>query len=135
MRVQTSFEKFAQLTHGGLFAFCLMALRILLGVAALGLATAVPLADMSWLHAVAGVVGLSFLAGLVVRPNALLGVVALVFVLATEATNLEGSVKIIGLMLLLGLFAAGGSSHILGLDGLILRNLRRPGRVARFLFG
>jgi hypothetical protein len=135
MRVQTSFEKFAQMTNGGLLAFCLVAIRMLLGLAALGLATAVPWAEMSWLQGAAAMVGLSFLSGLAVRPSAWLGVIALLFVFVTEPVSLEGAVKVIGLILLLGVFAAGGSSHIFGLDGLIFRNLRRPSRITKFIFG
>jgi len=160
MRFQSTFEKITQGTSQQLFAFCFVALRIAVGVACLYAATqligtgafttdieqgttsyAVQLADFQVIQAlftpVLVAVGLVFILGALVRPVALL---AIVFILVNAATsgsiNPGGVIVGHGLVALgLSLFAAGGSGHAFGLDGIISRNIRRPNVITKFLFG
>ncbi len=151
MRVQTSFEKMSQLTNGSIFTFCLVAIRLLLGASSLYLAISavqswpavgnLPTLSMSWAMTlfcvVAAALGVSFLIGLLIRLVALLAIAILIllFILDGHWDTMGDIVPQIGLILLLGLYAAGGAGHIFGLDGIIYRNLRRPGRLVKFLFG
>ncbi len=160
MRFQSTFEKITQGTSQQLFAFCFVALRVAVGVACLYVATQLAgagaattglepgttsydmqLADFQaiktlFIPAIVSI-GFCFILGVLVRPIALL---AIVFVLINATTsgsiNPEGVIISHGLLVLvLSLFAVGGSGHALGLDGIISRNIRRPNALTKFLFG
>lgn len=137
MRFQTSFEKIAQTTHGQVFAMCFIGLRIILGLSSLYLITLLsgqPLGVLLILLAVAT----SLIIGLLVRPFALLAMAGtVIFVVASVdlSANPHVVLPVLGLLLLLGMFAAGGSGHVFGCDGIVFRNLRRSTSVTRFLFG
>ena len=149
MRVQTSFEKFAQITNGSLFSFCFIGLRLLLGLLALLMVTrsassqifsfagtSEALASLSLVAG--GILVVCFLFGLCVRPASFLVMALLaatIFVDPDITQHLSQALPTLGFILLLGMFAAGGSGHMFGLDGIIYRNIRRPSRLAKFLFG
>ena len=149
MRVQTAFEKFSQATNGHIFAFCFVGLRVLLGLSSIyfvsllpGLETQELWDDRVWFDFIAPLVlvagGISLIAGLLVRPLALASmIVTALFTVSFLDLKAEPyhALPMLGLMLLLGLFAAGGAGHVLGLDGIVFRNLRRSGAAVRFLFG
>ncbi len=80
--------------------------------------------------------GLSFVLGVLVRPSALLGVVWLVvFAVVSVLAAAPGVVPAFLAACLLLLFVSGAAGHVLGLDGIISRNIRRPNTFTRFLFG
>lgn len=144
MRFQTSFEKMAQVTNGQIFAVCLVGLRVLLGVSCLYLVTQLPTLEVTQLQfafivpIVLLAVGVSLVFGILVRPFSLLAMLMTAmstFLLIDIKTTPQAALPMLGLILLLGLFAAGGSGHVFGCDGIILRNLRRPNTATRFLFG
>lgn len=156
MRVQTTFEKIAQGASQKVFAACFVALRVAFGVACLYLAfnmlpvevAAEPgtalydheFADQRLLTQIyapfIAAIGLSFLLGLFVRPVSGVCILLLIFFslragsVYPERTFLIMMVAALGF----GLFASGGSSHALGLDGIISRNIRRPNVLTKFLF-
>ena len=160
MRVQTTFEKIAQGTSQKVFAACFVVLRIAIGLACLYFAfnilqmsaaeiSAEPgsalyyheFADQQFMtHVYAPVmatIGLAFLLGLLVRPISIICILGLIYFglqsgsLHPERTFLMITVAVLGF----ALFATGGSSHALGLDGIISRNIRRPNPITKFLFG
>lgn len=146
MRVQSSFEKIAQSANAPLFSFCFIGLRILLGSSAFYAASQLSslelVDDKLWLDFVLPVAlaicGISFVLGILVRPMAALAMILTVIfglgILQLTETP-SALLPLLGLLFLLGLFTAGGAGHAAGLDGLLLRNIRRPGAVAKFLFG
>lgn len=161
MRVQSTFEKITQGTSQNLFAIFFVALRILLGVAAVYLA--VQLAHQSGPDVSTGVagsppylmqlsdlkaarmlvepllvgMGCLFILGLLVRPVAVVAIIFLILNAFTSGSiNPEGVWITNGVIALgLALFAVGGSGHALGLDGIISRNIRRPNLLTKILFG
>ncbi|MFZ2681497.1 MAG: hypothetical protein WAZ14_00115 [Patescibacteria group bacterium] len=160
MRFQSTYEKISQGTSQNIFAACFVALRIAVGVACLYLAVnalqmpateiaADPgsalyyheLADQQALTRVAvpiGVVmGLAFLLGVLVRPISILVILGLIFFGLQSGSIYPERVFLTTVICSLGfiLFAAGGSSHALGLDGIISRNIRKANVLTRFLFG
>ena len=162
MRAQSTFEKIAQGTSQQLFAVCFVILRIAVGLAFIYLAIkltqmtgadvasdiepgtpsyAMQLADLRAIKILFSpiLIGLAvlFVCGLLVRPVSVvaIGLIAL-NAFTSGSINPEGVIVGHGLLMLgFLLFAAGGSGHVLGLDGIISRNIRHPNMITRFLFG
>lgn len=146
MRVQSSFEKIAQNANAPLFSFCFVGLRILLGCsafyAAINLPVWAPAEQPAWLGivlpALLAVCGTSFVLGVLVRPlavTAMIVTVVLALGVLQVTENMAALLPLLGLLFLLGLYTSGGAGHAAGLDGILLRNIRRPGALAKFLFG
>lgn len=145
MRVQSSFEKIAQSANTPLFSFCFIGLRILLGCSALYAATQLAMVEAAdetvWLKAILpallAICGTSFVLGIMVRPMAVVAmIVAVVFASnMLQADDMGNLLPLVGVLFLLGLFTSGGAGHAAGIDGILLRNIRRPGPLAKFLFG
>lgn len=147
MRVQTVFDSLAKNTQQQVFAYCLVLVRIALGAICLSMVSEFLKVNNLfgvWLPLVIAALlfgGGALLLGLLVRPAALvLSLFTLYFSYLTWADLLveQQALHVLfltGLLALLGLFVAGGSGHALGLDGVVLRNIRRPGRWSKFLFG
>lgn len=158
MRFQSTFEQVAQGMYPQMFAWCLVALRVVIGLACwyvvwqlLSISTidtAVPVVanpmgsiDVAAVKSVLVppllLLGVVFIFGVFVRPVATIGMIAFVVALVLAGPERWGQLIVLDVIVLfvLALFAAGGSGHALGLDGIIARNIRRPNVVTRFLFG
>ncbi len=134
MRFQTSFEKIAAVTNVHVAGLALVLLRLAVGLTMFvgGLNMPGP-----WsLSLMFG--GAMLILGLLVRPVAVVSMIAsLLIILPTLIDSVTAefvmtSLQVFGVNLLL---ASGGLGHAYGLDGVILRNIHRPGKVAKFLFG
>ncbi len=154
MRVQTSFEKIAAATNGQLFGWSFIGLRIYLGVVSAFIAlrsgaitwwnpdfslSAAELAWSSMTQIILLGLGLSLITGLLVRP--LSGAMS-VYLLASAFMVINGVSQnpgilymYIPILFLLGMYMSGGAGHAFGLDGVVLRNLRRQNSFTKFLFG
>ncbi len=153
MRIQTGFEKIVATTNGQLFIWSFIGMRIFLGFLLTYLATASGVVTI-WNMADPSAVtmnevwnsipqtlffglGPALMLGILVRPFACLGLIYLFAgaILYTQQSGPAPLLMSLPFVLLFGMFAAGGAGHVLGLDGVILRNIQRPGRLAKFLFG
>lgn len=145
--MQTVFDSLAKNTQQQFFAYCIVILRVVLGITCLsfvGEFWGAKVFFVGWpLLATAALLfgGVALIFGLLVRPASLvLSIFVLCFAYLTWGDvlverNASHVLLVLGLLALHGLFAAGGSGHALGFDGIILRNIRRPGRWSKFLFG
>lgn len=139
------FEKIAASTNGQLFGWCFIGLRIFLGLAFIYLALGwidmdaanetITWSSVIWLLML-GLGGSLFL-GLLVRPFSLAALIYLLIntVLSAQSGDIMMIIINIPLILLFGMYLAGGAGHSVGLDGIIYRNFRRPSQAVRFLFG
>ncbi len=164
MRTDTLTEQMMRVGHPHLFGWGIVALRIALGVAFLnaGLAKFGDWSAEAYLQAASGpfatwfmslagnpvvdalnswgltLIGLSLILGLAVRPAAFVGMLLMVlYYFAHFTTNTaQGYIdQHVIYLLLFAVFTTGGVGHVFGLNGFLLRSLRRPGVVIRFLFG
>lgn len=143
MRSQTTFENISKSMNGKVFGFFFIALRIIAGISILYSASS----HLTWTANIQGDitnmlfigVGVALLLGLLVRPFSMLGMlqtsVGAILLLGIGGGGSDEFFVHVGLFFMFGLFASGGAGHAVGLDGLILRNIRQPGRLVRFLFG
>lgn len=82
--------------------------------------------------------GIALLLGLLVRPASILGAVLMVlYYLAHFTSNTKNGFidDHIILVMVFMVFAAGGAGHALGLNAVVLGNLRKSNAVMRFIFG
>jgi hypothetical protein len=152
MRFQTSFEKIAAATNGQLFGWSFIGLRVFLGVVLVfmtlnsGAVTywnadaAFSSGDLLWSSATQVVMfafGVSLILGLLIRPLAvaMLAYVVVSTVLVIQQGTPGVILFYIPVFLLLGMYVSGGAGHAFGLDGVVLRNIRRPNAITKFLFG
>ena len=139
MRFQTSFEKIASATNSQLFGWSFIGLRVFLGIGlvAMTLNSSPDLLSSSVTEALTFAFGVALILGLLIRPLAVgmfvYAVVSIVTVIQQDTP--ETILFYIPMMFLLGLYLSGGAGHAFGLDGLVLRNIRRPNAVTKFLFG
>lgn len=141
MRSQSTFEKMTEGTSQTVFAWCFIVLRIAVGLTVVYFASQI-VELTSWsagspISILTMVLGGAFALGLLVRPIALLWMICLILLgLMPGSLNSGTAITSYALVTLgLSLFAAGGSGHVLGLDGIISRNIRRPNAITKFLFG
>lgn len=156
MRVRTAFGRLAEATQERLFGAAFVLLRVVLGAECLAAGLSLSQSDFKarGLDALltsltAGILptvstwiligmGAALVLGLFTRPAGLLGAVlfgyayALDILASTTPDYLTLHLPLIALCLL---FATGGAGHAFGLNGLVLRNLRYPGPLARFFYG
>ncbi len=154
MRVQTNFENLVAATNGQLFGWSFIGLRVFIGVVFMLMAlqsgaiawwnpdlnfSASEIAWSSLTQIMTLILGLSLIVGLLVRPAS---VVMLAYMLGSLVITFNSGelspdiwVLYIPIALVFGMYASGGAGHALGLDGVVLRNLRRPNAVTKFLFG
>lgn len=165
MRTQSTLGKISEVTNARSFGAAYIALRLALGGlflmtgwAKIGTewsatsylaASSGPFAE--WFRSLAGnaivdvsnawglfFLGVALILGLFVRPAALLGMTLMVlYYFAAFTTNTaHGYIdEHIIYFCVLGLFAAGGAGHALGLNAVVLGNLRKPHAIVRWIFG
>lgn len=134
MRVQTMFGRISAGTNEKLFGPALVLLRVAFGAI---LTMSSQTTFLFWLGPFALVIGILFIAGLFVRPASLVMLLALI-VLDVTLTPLPMLKMLIWPQLIVVSIAlmglAGGMGNALGLNGLILRNIKSPGAFIKFLF-
>lgn len=161
MRIQTLFGRIAGATHEGWFGFGLVFLRIAFGLELFmlgrelfqftrdgllaqeqvlaplfrALMTVQNITSLTALTLIT--IGILFVIGLAVRP---VGVVLLLLIIILDLFFLPGTV-VSDMIFLQGVAAAmsilalsGGLGHAFGLNGIIFRNIKRPGTIAKILF-
>ncbi len=82
--------------------------------------------------------GVALIVGLLTRPAAMLGILLMtLYYLAHFVDNTaRGYIdQHVIYAAILALFAAGGAGHALGLNAIVLGNIRKPNAVVKFLFG
>lgn len=134
MRFQTSFEKIAAVTNVHVAGLALVLLRLAVGLTMFvgGLNMPNPWSFSFMLG------GAMLILGLLVRPVVVVSmIVSLLLILPTliDSVTAEFVVTALQAFSVNLLLASGGLGHAYGLDGVILRNIHRPGKVAKFLFG
>ncbi len=166
MRTQSIIGKIAEATHVQSFGGAYVALRVLLGgmffsagwakisVGGWSAASYLAAADgpfSEWFRSLAGngivdvvnewgllCLGIALIAGLLVRPAAMLGMVlmALYYVAHFTSNTTIGYIdQHVIYIAVLSLFAAGGAGHAFGLNTIVLGNLHKPNALVKFLFG
>lgn len=164
MKSITFFKYFEKSTHQGFFSTSLVVLRVVLGLQFL-LAGIAKLGDWSaagYLQGATGpfasifqsmagnvvvdqlnvwgliLIGAALIFGLFVRPASFFGAILMLlyYFAQFEQNTAYGLIEDhIIYVLIFVVFMAGGVGHVLGLDGLISRNLRKNQKVLKFLFG
>jgi hypothetical protein len=132
MRVQTFFGRIAGSTNEQFFGLALVLLRVTFGVEMFMIGYAG--GDFPVLYMI---VGICFMLGILLRPAAVAGLALLLvstFMTSPEALKNTWFIYL-GLMAIALLALPGGLGHSLGLNGLVMRNIRYPKTLARLLFG
>lgn len=137
MRVQTLFGRMSAEAHEGMMGSALVILRIAFGFYLFTFsesAVVFPLVD----ETVFMVLGIAFMVGLLTRPAGALFIVSTILVDALVVPFEEVKLLIplhLVLISVASLGVAGGFGHAAGLNGIVLRNISRPGSLIKMLFG
>ena len=164
MRSFTGFNRFCDTTQQTFFVVMLTVLRVVLGVQ-IFFAGVTKFGDWSaegyllgasgpfagFFQSLAGnplvdqlniwgltLIGLSLIFGLFVRPASFFGVILMLlyYFAQFEANTAHGLIDDhIIYALVFALFMSGGVGHVVGLDGIAVRQLRKSKRISRLLFG
>lgn len=137
MRIQTLFGRISAEAHEQFMGTALVTLRVSFGVYAFALSkTAVTFPPVD--AVILMIVGIAFITGLLVRPAGVLFVLMTVLfdalIIPFEEVKALLPLHVV-LIVIASLGVAGGLGHAFGFNGMVLRNISRPGRVVKFLFG
>lgn len=125
-------------TRPWIFGVGIAVLRVAAGLWLLGSAARLALAAPPWFTAlwmaIIMIAGAFLVVGLLTRPAACIGFIAVVWVsifAESVIAAVHGAVLPCAVMLLLG---AGGAGHVWGIDGVVATSVARPKRWMRALF-